>query len=400
MKKTIPGYTLFICVATLLLFSRSVSSTSADSASIFLKFSHKLHLDTGAECIACHDTVATNTQLTEKLTPGHDQCKTCHEEQLGSTCTFCHGSDTPEKPEVTVVRDLTFDHKAHVERKVECITCHKDIPTSEMPGTHPTPSMAGCNTCHNKVTAQTQCETCHKNLATLFPNSHTKGNFRRDHGNLIRLNQFENQCKSCHDDNYCAQCHDGTNLTTISPNQKTGMISPRTLGNDKPQALAGQAVHDLNFKYTHGIEAQGKTSNCMTCHRSQQFCNDCHNNGSASMGGVMPVSHQTGGFVIVGGYGSGGGRHADMARRDIEQCASCHDVSGSEPACVQCHMDGDGVKHTDPKTHRSGFMSNVHGDWHSSPGATCYVCHTDPNAHPGGIAGQGFCGYCHSSKSR
>lgn len=398
MKKTLPVFTLVLCALAFLLFGRTSSNAGTAQPNTFLKFSHKLHLDTGAECATCHTDIAENEKLTDKLTPGHDVCKTCHEEQLGNKCQFCHDSDSPEKPVTVPVRDLTFNHKAHLGRKVECITCHKDIATVEAPGKHEAPAMATCSSCHNKVSAPNQCESCHKNLATLFPKSHTMGNFRKEHGKLTRLNSFDSKCQSCHEESFCQQCHDGSNLTTLSPKQKIGMVSPRTLGTDKARALAGESVHDLNFKYTHGIEAKGKTSDCMTCHRSQQFCNDCHNNGSEAYGGVMPASHKAADFMILGGYGSGGGKHADAARRDIEQCASCHDISGSEPACIRCHTDGDGVKHTNPRTHKSGFMTDTHGDWHSSPGATCYACHTDANARPNGIPGQGFCGYCHGRK--
>jgi len=68
---------------------------------------------------------------------------------------------------------------------------------------------------------------------------------------------------------------------------------------------------------------------------------------------------------------------------------------------MKCHVDPDGIKGTNPKTHPVGFMSGNHGDWHTNAGATCFACHTDPNAKPhtmGGIAGQGFCGYCHGKK--
>ena len=87
-----------------------------------------------------------------------------------------------------------------------------------------------------------------------------------------------------------------------------------------------------------------------------------------------------------------------MARRDIEQCASCHHVQGSEPACMKCHNDNDGIKHTNPKTHADGFLNNVRGELHDNAGANCYTCHIDANARPNGISGQGFCGYCHGKK--
>ena len=60
-----------------------------------------------------------------------------------------------------------------------------------------------------------------------------------------------------------------------------------------------------------------------------------------------------------------------------------------------CHMDNDGIKGTNPKTHMSGFMNNEEGDWHGDFGAVCYNCHTDAGALSQ-IKGQGFCGYCHN----
>jgi hypothetical protein len=37
--------------------------------------------------------------------------------------------------------------------------------------------------------------------------------------------------------------------------------------------------------------------------------------------------------------GSGGGLHAKLAERDIEYCASCHDVEGADPVCMMCHTE-------------------------------------------------------------
>jgi len=86
-----------------------------------------------------------------------------------------------------------------------------------------------------------------------------------------------------------------------------------------------------------------------------------------------------------------------LARRDIENCSSCHDVQGADQNCILCHVDNDGVKGTNPKTHARNFGRDFDkGDWHSDRGSVCYSCHTDANARPGGIKGVGFCGYCHN----
>lgn len=370
----------------------------ADEKAKFIKFSHQKHVgDVGVDCATCHQDIVNNESLSNRQIPGHDVCQSCHEDELKNKCTLCHYSDNPVRPAVTPVRDLIINHKNHVvDRKVQCLTCHAGVDTTSIAGGEPRPRMNSCTTCHNGTVATNQCENCHRNLATLFPESHQREDFKKEHKKYVRVGAMDNQCASCHTDNFCAQCHDGTNLTKLSSGVDRGMISPRTLGNDKAQALAGQSVHDLNYLYTHAVDAKAKTTECQTCHETKSFCNDCHQNGSQGYGGTLPASHRVPGFVTPGGYGSGGGRHAELAKRDIEQCASCHEADGTEPACVRCHSDNDGVKHTDPRTHPSGFMSSVHGEWHSDPGATCFVCHTDANARPNGVKGRGFCGYCHS----
>jgi hypothetical protein len=157
-------------------------------------------------------------------------------------------------------------------------------------------------------------------------------------------------------------------------------------------------VHDLNYVYSHGIDAKGKIAECQTCHQTETFCAECHASMSNdyAVEGVEPSSHNNPAFVTIG-VGSGGGEHAALARRDIENCAACHDTQGADPTCVLCHVDNDGIKGTNPKTHMSSFMSDNNGDWHSDAGAVCYNCHTDANARPDGIPGVGFCGYCHGS---
>lgn len=370
----------------------------AEEKAKFLKFSHQKHVkDVGVDCETCHQDIVTNEKLGERVIPGHPACQSCHEDELKNKCTFCHYSDQPERVSVTPLRDLNFNHKNHVtDRKMQCLVCHVGVDSAELASDVAGPRMNSCTTCHNGSIAANQCENCHRNLASLYPESHVREDFKKDHKKYARLNVMDAECQSCHTDNFCAQCHDGASVTKLSQGKMIGMISPRTLGNDKAKALAGQSVHDLNYLYTHGLDSKARTSDCATCHDAKTFCNDCHENGSQALGGTLPASHKVPGFVIRGGYGSGGGRHASLAKNNIEQCASCHDAEGAEPTCVFCHSDNDGIKHTDPKTHDSGFMSTVHGDWHSNPGATCFVCHTDPNARPNGVKGRGFCGYCHS----
>lgn len=381
---------------------RNPSSGSIEDKSALIKFSHQKHIsEFGVECVTCHAEATTSRSSTDKMVPGHTVCQTCHEEQVSKVCGYCHVDEKHPAAFAREERDIHFSHKKHAgDEKIECARCHAGLEKVDYATRSNMPVMATCTTCHDNVKAGSQCESCHINLATLRPTSHKEGNFVKDHPRFARLNVMDSQCAACHTENYCAQCHDGSNLTALSRTEKSGLISPRVIGNDKSQALKGQAVHDMNYRFTHGIDAQGRAADCQVCHKAQTFCNDCHASGSQALGGTVPASHELAGFVTIG-VGTGGGQHAKLAQRDIQSCMSCHDTEGNDPTCVKCHNDPDGVKGTNPRTHTSQFMSGVEGDWHTEPGATCFACHTDPNAKPkrlGGISGRGFCGYCHGKK--
>ena len=314
------------------------SAVPADDKAKVIKFSHQKHINEfGVDCATCHTGAAASERSSDKLTPGHEVCQTCHEEQVSKTCGYCHADEKSPVAFPREARELRYNHKKHVaDGKMECVTCHTGLDKVDYATAANMAPMSTCTTCHNNVKVTNQCETCHSNLATLRPASHNKGNFLKGHAMQARLNAMDSQCASCHAEDYCAQCHDGSNLTALSGNQKIGLLSPRTMGNDKSQALKGQAVHDMNYRFTHGIDARGRAVDCQVCHQEQTFCNDCHNNGSDALGGTIPMSHQAAGFVNIVA-GSGGGEHARLARRDIESCISCHDVAGSDPTCMKCH---------------------------------------------------------------
>ena len=405
MRNKILVFGLCLAAAVAAAFGRGWSAEGAVNAvdkQKVIKFSHQKHItEFGVDCATCHTAAATSELSSDKLVPGHEVCQTCHEEQVNKTCGYCHADEKNPVGFPREVRELRYNHKKHVtDGKMECVTCHTGLDKVDYATAANMPPMSTCNTCHNNVKLTNQCETCHSNLATLRPASHNEGNFLKGHSTIARLNAMDSQCATCHTEDYCAQCHDGSNLTALSSKEKIGLISPRTMGNDKSQALKGQAVHDMNYRFTHGIDARGKAADCQVCHQEQTFCNDCHRNGSEALGGTIPTSHEAAGFVTIG-VGTGGGEHARLARREIESCMSCHDAEGSDPTCMKCHVDPDGVPGNNPKTHPNGFMSGIEGEWHTNPSATCFDCHTDPNAKPrtlGGIAGRGFCNYCHGKK--
>jgi hypothetical protein len=250
--------------------------------------------------------------------------------------------------------------------------------------------MASCMTCHNGAAAPRECETCHDvPMASLVPASHQPG-WTREHGRQARLS--DTSCLPCHRAAQCQECHDGAMLTELAG---AGLReTPFTPAMEGDRGTALERVHGLNYRFVHSLEARAKTSDCLSCHEldAGDFCGQCHNPGGQL--GVRPAWHGGAGWLTAG-VNSGGGRHADLARRDLENCSVCHEGQGQDPACLLCHMDRTPGKGNDPRTHARGFAADQgEGDFHTDRGASCFSCHvnqTRPN---------GFCSYCHASRAR
>lgn len=397
------AYLLFALLLVLLLTFTVITSSreiiGAPQEPKTLKFSHTLHIvDNGIACVDCHTQAPVSKLSSDNLYAKKEACQTCHEEQLEKNCTYCHTSDDPATYKATEhpPRELVFSHELHVEtNKVECQTCHTDLSKLDGPIGAGVPAMTTCNTCHNNALASNACETCHTDFAALRPRDHNRTDFVREHKRLART--ADASCASCHTEESCVDCHNGAGVVKVDlPGRDlVSPRAPRLTAIDRGKAIALKKVHDLNFRYTHGVAAAGKISNCTTCHQQESFCGTCHlAGGNVNQLRFKPKSHEGPAFVTIG-VGSGGGKHAQMAKRDIESCAACHDAQGADPVCTTCHIDPDGIRGTDAKTHPFGFMRGVNGEWHTNPGASCYTCHNDPNAHPNGYRGSGFCSYCH-----
>jgi hypothetical protein len=331
-----------------------------------------------------------------------DACANCHDVEDDDECSTCHYEGVLE-PFPQKASELIFNHKSHMAQdNVSCVKCHSGLDEVDFGFESATvfPSMESCNQCHSSVgnakPTNIACESCHVSTADLVPSNHKTVSFKDMH--KFTSTAANANCQMCHDNNFCESCHVGTTMidATNSADNFYAPYSPHNyVDNTKQQQIT--RVHDLSYQYTHGIDAKGKTSNCITCHQTETFCAECHNvtqNGDFAQEGFLPSSHKQLNFTTMG-VGSGGGLHAEIAKRDIENCASCHDVQGADPNCIMCHTDNDGIKGTNPKTHAIGYLKNENGQWHGDFGAVCYNCHTDAGALSQ-IPGQGFCGYCHN----
>ena len=391
-KIKLMGFSLltFFLISTLIWAQESQVTNKA-----LIKFSHTFHYE-DVDCADCHTAVSESTSLDDELLPTMDACGECHDIEDDENCELCHYEDVYE-PLVRSGAPLIFNHSFHLEKQeLDCENCHKGLADVEYGIDSPEifPAMAVCADCHNvNEVAQTACESCHISTAELLPESHTVADFKRMH--KFSAQQQNADCAMCHQQDFCGTCHEATTVLGVT-NTAADVYTPYSPHTFKDGAKQQQIsrVHDLNYQFTHGIDANDKSMDCTTCHNQETFCTECHTStgGDVALGGFVPKSHTVNNWTTLG-VGSGGGEHAILARRNIESCASCHDTQGADPACLLCHNDPDGIQGTNPRTHEANFMRDVKGDWMTDDGSVCFDCHINTN-----VPGTGFCGYCHGAE--
>ncbi len=311
----------------------------ADTSLSQLKFSHQKHIrDRSVDCATCHPAAATSKVSSDNLVSTHDQCSSCHEEQVSSDCGYCHKNPENIVARPAVERTVIFSHERHLGMKdVECTTCHKGLEETDLSTAANLPDMTTCTTCHNNVKATVTCEACHTDFVTLLPPDHKQSDFIHSHREDTRVGALTTRCQTCHSETFCQQCHQGAGLKAFRPRDLSVEPRPKTSTKDSPKRTVLQNVHELNYRFTHGIDARSKQTDCSSCHSLETFCAECHQaGGNVTQGTFKPKSHMVPGFTTVG-RGSGGGVHAEEARRDLESCVGCHDVEGRDPTCMTCH---------------------------------------------------------------
>ncbi len=359
-----------------------------------LIFSHQLHIDDiGAECEDCHITIPESQNADDRNLPTHDECFICHDDDTASQeCKTCHiDPDAPQALPDLPIRDNYFSHVFHIEeQEMECTDCHKGLEETDYAQKENFPSMEQCFGCHDDLTAPKRCESCHTPESIIIPQSHN-ADWLIVHKHTAKVK--ESECMTCHEDNYCEDCHTGSRLLTVGNGDKD-YVSPEAPSSEGKSTMAVKRVHNLNYRYTHSIEANDKRLDCSLCHEQSQFCVRCHQEDE-KIQYLKPSWHSGPDWgAIVEAVGSGGGRHAQLAKRDIEKCAACHDSQGEDPTCIMCHRDFLPGRGNDLRTHSIGMFSGAgDGVWHVDEGSICFNCHTDTRT-----AGIGFCGYCHGLK--
>jgi hypothetical protein len=320
-----------------------------------IRVPHATHAGAKVECIACHEEIYDAKSLESRVLPAEAKCLECHREQKEKgQCTYCH-SDVkraaawpPREP------TLRMSHAAHIDRvKEDCSVCHKSLP-NPLRAADVAPPMSACTSCHEHKNDYDdgRCGKCHTDLSryALKPVSmfSHQGNFVREHGRSARA--ADAPCAQCHEQSFCKDCHANTVSTKIEVKF--------------PERVDADFIHRNDFLGRHSVEAQGDPASCRRCHGTS-FCDDCHRQQNLTPQGASPRDPHPPGWS----YPTSAQFHGTEARRDINQCAACHD-QGARSICVDCHKVG-GIG---GNPHPPGWQSR-HDRGEIARNSMCLACH-------------------------
>jgi Cytochrome c7 and related cytochrome c len=354
---------------------------------ISIRFNHTLHVKKFKQtCKVCHVGAYSSTEASDRLMPEPAKtCDNCHDvdhsnlksvqagEDENGQCDYCHlGEGAGKGGRVTKMviptPNLRMNHKAHLDRNIQCAQCHGMIENLELATREQLPRMAGCFTCHAKPApsrgeARGDCINCHLTQPNgLMRTSFSTGLLQPPlwlHGaahtpDWISRHKFvaggnSQLCSSCHTNEHCTGCHDGK-------------VRPRS-------------VHPNDFISMHPEAARQDNPRCVSCHQLQSFCGDCHRRVGVARD--TPSANRLAGRRFhpppeVWTTGPRGPQHhAFEAQRNLNACVACH----TERDCATCHASkglpgGGGI---DP--HPVGFASKCRTALKRNP-RPCLVCHT------------------------
>jgi len=363
-----------------------------------IRFNHKKHAGVlGMTCTTCHDAARQSVKSSDSLLPAAVRCDGCHStdhrdlsavsgdaDDLMSQCGFCHlgykAGDGNRVARMDIpTPNLRFNHKAHLDRNIDCAQCHGMVQNVELATRDQLPRMKGCLNCHqapeaSRGEAKGECTTCHLTQAgdsvmrTRFASGQLKPPtwlHNAGHGPdwLLRHKRVagadSRMCASCHTEKYCTDCHDGR-------------VRPRN-------------VHPNDFISMHPIAARQNSPRCTSCHQQQNFCVGCHQRAGVTLSGPYANFAGRGRFHPPKAEWTDPPRsashHAWEAQRNLNACVSCH----QERDCLLCHAsasvggrgsDGTGSFGQGVNPHPSNFRSRCSKALRKNARA-CLTCH-DP----------------------
>lgn len=304
----------------------ALSSSSDDAEGVI--FSHTTHIvDAGVDdCSACHETTVESSDSKDSLLPTMETCGACHDVEDEESCSMCHTN--PEEPGTFALVEPTvlFNHSKHLGIEgVDCVGCHGSLDEDSYLVVGQS-FMERCAECHDGTMAERACESCHISTDNLRPVTHDQTFAGAGHGVLVKLDG-ESSCLMCHDQQSCGDCHDPSRLVR-SPEEQDLRTPYKSASEQSTEKRVLERVHDENYRFTHPLDAKSGASECTACHSYEQFCNECHHR-EAEGRRYKPASHSSPDWVMK--------THAEMGRRDIGSCVSCHENPDHDPVCLACH---------------------------------------------------------------
>lgn len=264
-----------------------------------------------------------------------------------------------------------FNHQAHLERGLDCATCHEGGEKETRAGM---PSVELCMTCHEDLDKDPAKPMAQKVAVFLGPDGKPQWSSLTRQSSEIRFSHSVHAARKV----ACAACHEGIE-------KDTGLAGPLVQRMDSCVACHAKeasakndcstchaeirrdrppASHARMWDQAHGLCAlQGagaSTANdCSLCHE-RDACANCHQTRP-------PRDHHA--FFRLKGHGIAAGI-------DRTRCATCH----ASDSCDRCHQS------TAPVTHTAGWdaprnrhCTSCHVPLQSS--GSCFVCHKSAPGH-------------------
>ncbi len=143
-----------------------------------IKFSHKLHAgDMKVDCQYCHVGVEKSRVAS---VPSVDMCMNCHTlakkdspEIQKLTWYYNEGIAIPWKRVHRVPDFVYFNHSVHINKGLQCVSCHGDVPQMDVITQVKNLNMGACLDCHRNAhdklpyikdvkNGPDNCATCHR----------------------------------------------------------------------------------------------------------------------------------------------------------------------------------------------------------------------------------------------
>jgi quinoprotein glucose dehydrogenase len=130
-----------------------------------IPFSHRVHVQTGMKCDACHEAAGSSGKM---QIPAAAECMACHQ-SIKTDSPAIRKLAQIQKDDILLswtrvysLPDIVFfSHQKHLNAKVECAVCHGPVKDRDNLWQEKDVSMVACVDCHKLRKAPVNCDLCH-----------------------------------------------------------------------------------------------------------------------------------------------------------------------------------------------------------------------------------------------